>query len=1078
MKPQRILPALLACLLLLSAAAARAETWAEKNLTPIQQQWLREHPVLRLGVGTRFVPIMWVERQGGKYHFKGVVSDYVALLQKRLGVRMDVVFGITFKQALALGRQGRIDLFPCVAPTPAREDFLLLTKPYLSFPLVIITRRDYPYISGLSDLDGARVAVVKTLATYARLRRDYPELKLYPVASIPKGLEAVSLGRADAYIINLAVADHYMQRLGLTNLRVAAPTSYQYNRLSMGVRKDWPVLAGILNQALASVGPKTRSKFLQHWVKVEHEMGVPHGEIIKWSLIAGGIALMFFVLFWFWNRRLQREVQSRKLAEKTLVNEKLITENLLESLPGVFYLFDRQGKLLRWNRNFELLSGLSAEEIAVKGPLDFIAPEDRQRVEQRIAEVYDKGYAAVEADLISKAGDRVPHLFSGQLVYIDQQPCLVGMGIDISQRKAMEQAQRESKEQFRALSEQSPLGIALIDRQGRYQYLNPAFVKMFGYTLADIPTGNEWFRLAYPDPDYRQAVREAWLEDLRSIPSGEARPRSYRVRCKDGGEKTVLFRPVTIGQGRQFVLCEDIGERLAAENSLRESERRYRQLFNSISDLICTHDLQGRLLTVNRTASLALGYRPEEIIGRHIADFMADEFRQDFERDYLPGIRARGYMSGVAKYVTQKGEVRYLEYRNQLISEPDKEPYVIGSARDVTERIQAEHKLNKLQEQLFQAQKMEALGVLASGVAHDFNNVLQVISGFTQLILSESEQLPRDRERLLNIQRSIERAAVMIKSLLALSRRSGAHKEQMELNHEIERTLKVLEHVLPRMIDIRTDLARDLRPILGDPGQIEQALLNLGTNAGHAMPQGGELCFATANVTLDKEDCAGMHGLSPGEYVRLTVQDSGLGMDQETLSHIFEPFFTTKSPERGTGLGLSMVYGVVSGHGGHISCRSRPGGGTLFSIHFPADQGPAPAAVQREPVPQAHLVGRERVLVVDDEEAILQTCRQALEGFGYQVLTATSGEDALAVWQNDPEAVDLVVLDLNMPGMGGLKCLEAMTEQRPRTKVLVATGFADEGLLKDLRSRGRHLLIRKPYSFTELLQTVRRLLDQ
>jgi CheY-like chemotaxis protein len=367
--------------------------------------------------------------------------------------------------------------------------------------------------------------------------------------------------------------------------------------------------------------------------------------------------------------------------------------------------------------------------------------------------------------------------------------------------------------------------------------------------------------------------------------------------------------------------------------------------------------------------------------------------------------------------------------------------------------------------------------VLAGGIAHDFNNVLQAISGYAQLLQAEKNLSGIGRERLESIERSIERASRMINQLMTLAHKVDTRHERVDLNQEVWQTVDILKHTLPRMISIKTKLEPELKAISGDPGQIEQVLLNLATNAGHAMPQGGELSFATRGVILNGAERNSWPGLPPGEYVALEVADTGQGMDEATQSRIFEPFFTTKPPGEGTGLGLSTAYGIVTSHGGHVQCRSKPGQGTTFSIIFPVagakDQQPPGQAVAQA----GDLRGSETILLVDDEKPILDSCREALENFGYRVLTASRGEEALEIFLRAPRSIGLVILDLNMPGMGGLDCIKAMLSADPRAKVMVATGYTEVGVSAAILEMGGLGLIPKPYRFTDLLATIRNVLD-
>jgi PAS domain S-box-containing protein len=524
---------------------------------------------------------------------------------------------------------------------------------------------------------------------------------------------------------------------------------------------------------------------------------------------------------------------------------------------------------------------------------------------------------------------------------------------EVSERELAEKALAISEERFRVLSEESPLGISVVGENGKYEYLNPTFEEMFGYTLADFANGKEWFRLAFPDPDYRHEVIAAWKDGLARKQNPKSKLHTFEVTCKDDTIKTILFRPVTIPNGKQFILYEDI-----------------------------------------------------------------------------------------------------------------------------TDRIMAEREMRLLEEKLYQSQKMEALGVLAGGIAHDFNNVLQAISGYVQLMLAARDNSHISTERLQKVAQSADRAAGMIRQLMTMARKVETRSEKVNLNQEVGQTVEVLEHTLPRMISISTNLEPGLRNISGDPGQVEQVLLNLATNAWHAMPKGGKLTFLTRNVALTPEDCKTLVGLQPGDYVKLEISDTGQGMAEDVKVHIFEPFFTTKPSGKGTGLGLSTVYGIITNHDGQIYCHSKPNQGTTFSLYFPAMTARDQLMSEQASHPAKPLGGDETILVVDDEEVILDSCREALEGVGYRVLTANSGEMALEIYEQDPKDVDLVIMDLNMPGMGGLKCLEAIKAANPKAKVVVATGYADQEVEGRINSLGGDYLIGKPYRFVDLMASVRKVLDK
>ncbi len=524
--------------------------------------------------------------------------------------------------------------------------------------------------------------------------------------------------------------------------------------------------------------------------------------------------------------------------------------------------------------------------------------------------------------------------------------------------------------------------------------------------------------------------------------------------------------------------CElEIAKRAQTEETLRESENRYRTLFNTITELIYTHDLDGNILSANPIPAERLGYTLDEVIGRNLADFLPERHRENFFDDFLPRIKRDGQAEGLFVARSKGGDEHYIEFRAVLVEPEGEAPYVSGFGWDVTGRVMAEREMRRMEDQLAQSQKMEALGILSSGIAHDFNNILQAISGNTQLILNDGGLSEANKKRINSIDQTVNKAADVVKRLLTFSRKAETRLEPVDLNDEIRHTVEMLEHTIPKMISIETRLAEELKSINGDPSQLEQVLRNLGTNARDAMPDGGRLVFETRNVTLDEKFCQNQPNLTPGEYVLLKVSDTGSGMDSKTASHIFEPFFTTKSLKGGTGLGLYTVYGIVRSHAGHITCHSRPGQGTTFNIYLPV------MTIERAPVVEAAESevelpsGSETILMVDDEVEILETGQEFLANYGYRVLTADTGERALEIFREQSEQIGLVILDLGMPGMGGERCLAELLELDPAAKIIVASGYSATDKVQKVMDQGAIGFIRKPYRFANMLKSIRSVLD-
>jgi nitrogen-specific signal transduction histidine kinase/ActR/RegA family two-component response regulator len=388
-----------------------------------------------------------------------------------------------------------------------------------------------------------------------------------------------------------------------------------------------------------------------------------------------------------------------------------------------------------------------------------------------------------------------------------------------------------------------------------------------------------------------------------------------------------------------------------------------------------------------------------------------------------------------------------------------------------------ERERSRMEGQLRQAQKMEALGTLAGGVAHDFNNILSAILGYAELAQDGASQGRDNRPELGQVIAAANRAAELVRQILTFSRKMEPELKPLDLNREVSRALEVLGHTLPKMIEIQADLGQGLEPVLANAGQIEQVLLNLAINAADAMPQGGRLSIRTERVDLDQDYCGQHLASRPGPHLRLTVSDTGQGMPPEVLEHIFDPFFTTKGPGKGTGLGLATVYGIVKGHHGAIHCYSQPGQGTVFIIHLPLarrDASAPGAATARVAEPPG---GAESILVVDDEQALRQVAARMLGGVGYRVRAAASGEAALELLDSGEDRPDLIILDLGMPGMGGLACLGEILSRDPEQYVLIASGYAGSDQVRQSLENGAAGFVAKPFRRVELLGMVRRLLD-
>jgi PAS domain S-box-containing protein len=524
-------------------------------------------------------------------------------------------------------------------------------------------------------------------------------------------------------------------------------------------------------------------------------------------------------------------------------------------------------------------------------------------------------------------------------------------------------------------------------------------------------------------------------------------------------------RPKTLG----LITARDVTERKRAETALRESEQCYRELFENANDFIYITDLEGKLTSVNAAGERITGYAREEMVGQNVERLIAPEFQALARRLLDAAVGQEGKTTYELEMVSKDGQRVPLEVSSQFVYRDSQRVGVHSVARDIRER-------RLLEGQLRQAQKMEAVGLLAGGIAHDFNNLLTVVTGYCEILLDDLPALDPSRPALCQINKSAERAAVLTRQLLAFSRRQVLQPVVIDLNALVSDSAKMLGRLLGEPIEIVTELDSHLSRLKTDPGQVDQALMNLAVNARDAMPLGGKLTIATANAVLDEKDIQAYPDARPGLYARLTVRDTGSGIDPAHLPHIFEPFFTTKEVGKGTGLGLAMVYGFVRQSGGHITVDSLPGRGTTFNVYLPALGIPDHAVSPASPNPQPPR-GSETVLLVEDEESVRKLMSMVLQGNGYHVLEACHGLDALRICENLARPVDMLVTDVVMPRMGGRELAEQLVRRIPELKVLFVSGHADDTLFHGALAQGTPFL-RKPFSPDVLALKVRELLDR
>ena len=645
---------------------------------------------------------------------------------------------------------------------------------------------------------------------------------------------------------------------------------------------------------------------------------------------------------------------------------------------------------------------------------------------------------------------------------------------DITDRKRAEEALRESEEKYRTLFEESFDGLFITSPRGKILDMNKKGIMMFGYDTKDEILSLDLERDVYAYPPDRKRI----LAMVNAQGTAE-----YEVVVKKkNGEEMLTYCSLTAVKDEQGAITtyrgiiRDITERKKVEEALRESEEKYRDLVENINDILYATDEHGTVTYIAPTIESLSGYTTSEIIGRPFSEFVYKEdipfVLEKFQQDVSGHAEPNEY-----RMLTKSGVVRWVRTSSRPFFRETRVVGLRGVTTDVTDRKRAEEESEALREQLRQSQKMEAIGRLAGGIAHDFNNLLTIIKGYSQLSLIELKEDSPLKGSIEQIDKATDRAADLVRQLLAFSRRQILEMRVLDLNTTLANLHNMLRRLIGEDIELTMVLAEDLGRVKTDLGWIEQAIMNLVVNAKDAMPKGGKLTIETANVELDEAYARAHVAVTSGRYVMIAVSDTGAGMTPEVRERLFEPFFSTKEKDKGTGLGLSTVYGIVKQSGGNIWVYSEPGNGSTFKIYLPrVDE---PLEQPREKLLGDELLrGSETIRLVEDEEEVRKLAVRVLERQGYKVLSARDGDEALLVCERHKDPIHLMLTDVVMPGMSGHEVAKRSEPSHPEMKVLYMSGYTDNAIvMHGVLVQGVNY-IQKPFTVNGLTKKVREVLEQ
>jgi two-component system cell cycle sensor histidine kinase/response regulator CckA len=788
-----------------------------------------------------------------------------------------------------------------------------------------------------------------------------------------------------------------------------------------------------------------------------------------------------YILKPFQERELYTTIEmalyKHKMERKLKENEQWLATTL-KSIGDAVIATNANKLITFMNPVAEALTGWRQEE-AIGKPLKdvfkIINEKTAKVVEDPAARVLREGVVVGLANhtvLIAKDGTKRPLDDSGAPIR-DDKGKITGVVLvfrDITERRIAEEKHRASEERHRSVVDNINVGITLISWNMEVLTLNNQMKKWYPdidisqkpicYKIFNKPSRND----ICPNCPARITLADGKVHE------------SVLDRPEDDGIKhyRVVSSPLKDKKGKIIAaveMVEDITEQKKAQESLQRSEVKYRELVQNANSIILRMDSQGKVTFFNEFAQRFFGYTEDEILGRSVVGTIVPEKDSTgcalaaMIRDI--GLYPEKYASDENENVRKDGERIWVSWANKAIYDKNGNIVeILCVGNDVTER-------KHLERQLLQALKMESIGTLAGGIAHDFNNLLMGILGNTSLMLMNADSADPNYNRLKSIEKQVKSGAKLTSQLLGYARKGKYELKSINLNQLVKDTSELFGRTR-KDISIYLELAPDLLAVEADKGQIEQVLWNLYINAADAMPEGGDFILKTFN-TDRKNMRSRLFVPKPGRYVELAVTDNGMGMNEETLERIFDPFFTTKEMGRGTGLGLASVYGIIKGHNGYIDVESREGEGSTFSIYLPASEKKIKKAIN---IKKKLLKGTETVLLIDDEEIILDVGRDLLEAMGYKALTVRGGWEAIELYQKNQDDVDIVILDMIMPGMSGGEVYDRMKELNPDIKVLLSSGYSIDGRATDILNRGCKGFIQKPFNINELSATIRQILGK